>query len=43
MAQMAVTVDAGIRAGAFADITGDLARLTCRSTPPLTEGLRPVA
>jgi NAD(P)H dehydrogenase (quinone) len=43
MAQMAVGVDAGIRAGAFAYTGGDLARLIGRPTTPLVEGLRPLA
>jgi NAD(P)H dehydrogenase (quinone) len=43
MAQMAVGVDAGIRAGAFAFTNGDLARLLGRPTTPLVEGLRPLA
>ena len=43
MAQMAVAVDAGIRAGAFAFTNGDLARLLGRPTTPLVEGLRPLA
>jgi NAD(P)H dehydrogenase (quinone) len=43
MAQMAVAVDAGIRAGAFAYANGDLARLIGRPTTPLVEGLRPLA
>jgi NAD(P)H dehydrogenase (quinone) len=43
MAQMAVAVDTGIRAGAFAFTSGDLARLLGRPTTPLTEGLRPLA
>jgi NAD(P)H dehydrogenase (quinone) len=43
MAQMAVGVDAGIRAGAFAFTNGDLARLLGRPTTPLVEGLRPFA
>jgi NAD(P)H dehydrogenase (quinone) len=43
MAQMAVGVDAGIRAGAFAFTGGDLARLIGRPTTPLVEGLRPLA
>jgi NAD(P)H dehydrogenase (quinone) len=42
MAQMAVAVDAGIRAGAFAFTSGDLARLIGRPTTPLVEGLRPL-
>jgi NAD(P)H dehydrogenase (quinone) len=42
MAQMAVAVDAGIAAGAFAFTTGDLARLLGRPTTPLGEGLRPI-
>jgi NAD(P)H dehydrogenase (quinone) len=42
MAQMAVAVDAGIRAGAFAYSNGDLARLIGRPTTPLVEGLRPL-
>jgi NAD(P)H dehydrogenase (quinone) len=40
-AEMAVTVDAGIRAGAFAFQNGDLARLIGRPTTPLIDGLRP--
>jgi NAD(P)H dehydrogenase (quinone) len=40
MAQMAVAVDAGIRAGAFAYTNGDLARLIGRPTTPLLDGLR---
>jgi NAD(P)H dehydrogenase (quinone) len=43
MAQMAVGVDAGIRAGAFAFTNGDLARLIGRPTTTLVEGLRPLA
>ena len=43
MAQMAVGVDAGIRARAFAFTNGDLARLLGRPTTPLVEGLRPLA
>jgi NAD(P)H dehydrogenase (quinone) len=43
MAQMAVGVDAGIRAGAFAFTNGDLTRLLGRPTTPLVEGLRPLA
>ncbi len=43
MAQMAVGVDAGIRAGAFAFTNGDLARLLGRPATPLVEGLRPLA
>jgi NAD(P)H dehydrogenase (quinone) len=43
MAQMAVGVDAGIRAGAFAFTNGDLARLLGRATTPLVEGLRPLS
>jgi NAD(P)H dehydrogenase (quinone) len=43
MAQMAVGVDAGIRAGAFAFTNGDLARLIGRPTTALVEGLRPLA
>ena len=39
MAQMAVGVDVGIRAGAFAFTNGDLAR----PTTPLVEGLRLLA
>ena len=42
MAQMAVAVDAGIGAGAFAYSNGDLARLIGRPTTPLVEGLRPL-
>jgi NAD(P)H dehydrogenase (quinone) len=42
MAQMAVAVDAGICAGAFAYANGDLARLIGRPTTPLVEGLRPL-
>jgi NAD(P)H dehydrogenase (quinone) len=42
MAQMAVGVDAGIRAGAFAFTNGDLARLLGRPTTTLVEGLRPL-
>jgi NAD(P)H dehydrogenase (quinone) len=41
-AGMAVAVDAGIRAGAFAFQNGDLARLIARPTTPLIEGLRPL-
>jgi NAD(P)H dehydrogenase (quinone) len=41
-AQMAVAVDAGIRAGAFAFSNGDLARLIGRPTTPLVDGLRPL-
>jgi NAD(P)H dehydrogenase (quinone) len=41
LAAMAVAVDAGIRAGAFAFHNGDLARLIGRPTTPLVEGLRP--
>ena len=37
---MAVAVDVGIRAGAFAFTNGDLARLLGRPTTPLLEGLR---
>ncbi len=43
MAQMAVAVDAGIRAGAFAFTNGDLTRLLGRPTTPLVEGLQPFA
>ena len=43
MAAMAVAVDAGIRAGAFAFTNGDLARLLGRPSTPLVEGLRPLA
>jgi NAD(P)H dehydrogenase (quinone) len=42
MAAMAVAVDAGIRAGAFAYQNGDLAHLIGRPTTPLVEGLRPL-
>jgi NAD(P)H dehydrogenase (quinone) len=42
MAAMVVAVDAGIRAGAFAFINGDLARLIGRPTTPLLAGLRPL-
>jgi NAD(P)H dehydrogenase (quinone) len=42
MAQMAVAVDAGICAGAFAYANGALARLIGRPTTPLVEGLRPL-
>jgi NAD(P)H dehydrogenase (quinone) len=42
MAAMAVAVDAGIRAGAFAYTNGDLARLIGRPTTGLLEGLRPL-
>jgi NAD(P)H dehydrogenase (quinone) len=42
MAAMAVAVDAGIRAEAFAFTNGDLARLLGRPTTPLLEGLRPL-
>jgi NAD(P)H dehydrogenase (quinone) len=41
-AAMAVSVDAGIRDGAFAFQNGDLARLIGRPTTPLVEGLRPL-
>jgi NAD(P)H dehydrogenase (quinone) len=43
MAQMAVGVDTGIRAGAFAFTNGDLARLLGRPTTTLLEGLRRLA
>ncbi|WP_248579568.1 hypothetical protein [Nocardioides sp. InS609-2] len=36
-------LDANIREGALAEVTGDLARLTGRPTTPLVEGLRLVA
>ena len=42
MAAVAVAVDAGIRAGAFAFTNGDLARLLGRPTTTLLEGLRPL-
>jgi NAD(P)H dehydrogenase (quinone) len=42
MAGMAVAVDTGIRAEAFAFTNGDLARLLGRPTTPLLEGLRPL-
>jgi NAD(P)H dehydrogenase (quinone) len=41
-AELGVTVDAGIAAGAFAYQNGDLARLIGRPTTPLVEGLRPL-
>ena len=43
MAQMAVGVDAGIRPGAFAYTSGDLARLIDQPTTTLVGGLRPLA
>lgn len=42
LAAMAVAVDAGIRAGAFAYQNGDLSRLIGRPTTPLLDGLRPL-